>query len=237
MILGALESLNERGRKGRYMSRMSSALPASDIAFAASDVACWLGHLSAERRLSPKTVEAYERDVRQFLVFLCGHFGKRVTLPALSRLKPLDVRAFMAARRADGVSSRSLMRMLAGARSFARFLERNGKGNISALSAVRSPKLTRTLPKVRYLSVPEAGRYRPALSNLRWRGCAVRSACRKRRRRMRCAIHSRHICWLAAATCAPSKSCSGTPPYPRRKCTLPSIPNVLWKSTATRIRE
>ena len=141
MILGALESLNERGRKGRYMSRMSSALPASDIAFAASDVArefaCWLGHLSAERRLSPKTVEAYERDVRQFLVFLCGHFGKRVTLPALSRLKPLDMRAFMAARRADGVSSRSLMRMLAGARSFARFLERNGKGNISALSAVR----------------------------------------------------------------------------------------------------
>ena len=133
------------------MSRMSSALPASDIAFAASDVArefaCWLGHLSAERRLSPKTVEAYERDVRQFLVFLCAHFGKRVTLPALSRLKPLDVRAFMAARRADGVSSRSLMRMLAGARSFARFLERNGKGNISALSAVRSPKLTRTLPK------------------------------------------------------------------------------------------
>jgi integrase/recombinase XerC len=53
----------------------------------------------------------------------------------------------MAARRADGVSSRSLMRMLAGARSFARFLERNGKGKIGALSAVRSPKLTRTLPK------------------------------------------------------------------------------------------
>ena len=97
--------------------------------------------------MSPKTVEAYERDLRQFLVFLCGHLGKRVTLSALARIKPLDVRAFMAARRADGVSSRSLMRTLAGARSFARFLQRNGKGNISALSAVRSPKLTKTLPK------------------------------------------------------------------------------------------
>jgi len=133
------------------MSPMSSEGPSPYFAFAANEVASefarWLGHLSAERRLSPKTVEAYERDVRQFLTFLCGHVGKRVTLSALARLKPLDVRAFMAARRADGVSSRSLMRMLAGARSFARFLERNSKSNISALSAVRSPKLSKTLPK------------------------------------------------------------------------------------------
>src|SRR6266487_6562715 len=137
--------------RGAISSFMSSTTPEPDFTFAASEVARelarWLAHLSAERRLSPKTVEAYERDVRQFFVFLCEHLGNRVTLSALSRLKPLDVRAFMASRRGEGVSSRSLMRMLAGARSFARFLERNGKGNISALSAVRSPKLTRTLPK------------------------------------------------------------------------------------------
>jgi integrase/recombinase XerC len=130
---------------------MSSATAARDPTFAAGEVArelaSWLAHLSAERRLSPKTVEAYERDVRQFLVFLCGHLGSRVTLSALSRLQPLDIRAFMAARRAEGVSSRSLMRMLAGARSFARFLERNGKGKVGALSAVRTPKLAKTLPK------------------------------------------------------------------------------------------
>ena len=53
----------------------------------------------------------------------------------------------MAARRADGVGSRSLMRALAGARSFARFLERNGKGKVGALAAVRAPKLPKTLPK------------------------------------------------------------------------------------------
>ena len=57
------------------------------------------------------------------------------------------MRAFMAARRADGISSRSLMRMLAGVRSFARFLERNGKGKVGALAAVRAPKLAKTLPK------------------------------------------------------------------------------------------
>jgi integrase/recombinase XerC len=53
----------------------------------------------------------------------------------------------MAARRGDGLSSRSLMRVLAGARSFARFLERNGKGKVGALSAVRAPKVGKTLPK------------------------------------------------------------------------------------------
>jgi integrase/recombinase XerC len=39
------------------------------------------------------------------------------------------------------------MRALAGARSFARFLERNGKGKVGALAAVRTPKLPRSLPK------------------------------------------------------------------------------------------
>jgi len=122
-----------------------------DLPYAAPDVSAevarWLAHLGAERRMSGKTVEAYGRDVRQFLAFLAGHRGGRVSLGALTRLTPADVRAFMAARRSDGISGRSLMRQLAGARSFARFLERNGKGRVGALSAVRAPKIAKTLPK------------------------------------------------------------------------------------------
>ena len=97
--------------------------------------------------MSGKTVEAYERDVRQFLEFLAGHLGGRPTLAELARLSPQDVRAFMAARRADGIGGRSLMRALAGVRSFVRFLERNGKGKVGALAAVRAPKAPKTLPK------------------------------------------------------------------------------------------
>ena len=130
---------------------MSRTTPAPDLILAAPEVArefaCWLAYLSTERRMSPKTVEAYERDLRQFLGFLSGHLDGRVTLSALARLAPLDVRAFLAARRADGIGSRSLMRMLAGVRSFARFLERNGKGKVGALAAVRTPKIAKTLPK------------------------------------------------------------------------------------------
>ncbi len=107
----------------------------------------WLSHLGAERRMSPKTVEAYERDVRQFLLFLAEHNGEQPSLKALAAIEPRDVRAFMASRRAEGIGSRSLMRSLAGARSFARYLERNGKGKVGALSAVRAPKVPKTLPK------------------------------------------------------------------------------------------
>jgi integrase/recombinase XerC len=122
----------------------------------AAEIARWHGYLASERRMSAKTVEAYGRDVRQFLGFLAEHLGRRVTLPALTRLTPADVRAFMAARRTDGISGRSLMRILAGARSFARFLERNGWAQVGALGAVRAPKLARTLPKP--LAVPAAKR-------------------------------------------------------------------------------
>jgi len=112
-----------------------------------AEVARWLGFLGAERRMAPKTLEAYERDVAQFLAFLTEHMGGAPTLRELAKLKPADVRAFMAARRAAGAGNRSLMRGLAGARSFARFLERNGKGKVAALAAVRAPKLPKTLPK------------------------------------------------------------------------------------------
>ena len=113
----------------------------------AREMARWLAHLRAERRLSPKTVEAYGRDLRQCLDFLCAHWGARVTLKRFSQLQAQDVRAFMAMRRADDIASRSLMRTLAGLRSFGRFLEREGKGKVGALSAIRAPKVGKSLPK------------------------------------------------------------------------------------------
>jgi integrase/recombinase XerC len=111
------------------------------------ELAHWLAHLRAERRLSPKTLEAYARDVRQCLAFLAEHWGARVTLKAFAALEASDIRAFMAMRRADDIAGRSLMRALAGLRSFGRFLEREGKGKVGALSAIRAPKVAKSLPK------------------------------------------------------------------------------------------
>jgi integrase/recombinase XerC len=107
----------------------------------------WLSRLRTERRLSPKTLEAYARDVRQCLIFLGEHWGAQVTLSRFAALEATDVRAFMAMRRAGDIGGRSLMRALAGLRSFGRFLEQEGKGKVGALSAIRAPKVGKTLPK------------------------------------------------------------------------------------------
>jgi integrase/recombinase XerC len=107
----------------------------------------WLAYLSTERRLSPKTVEAYDRDATAFLRFLTGHLGAPPTVGDIASLAPRDVRAFLAARRGDGLKARSMMRALAANRAFVRFLEREGHGASAALAAVRGPKVPQSLPK------------------------------------------------------------------------------------------
>jgi integrase/recombinase XerC len=107
----------------------------------------WLASLEEERRLSGKTVEAYERDTRQFLHFLTGHLAGPAGLSDISALRPADLRGFLASRRRDGAGARTLGRGLAGLRSFLRHLEKKGLANAAGASAVRSPKQPKSLPK------------------------------------------------------------------------------------------
>lgn len=136
-------AMTDRDRAARAAHALMSAA-APDVAEAA---AAWLARLAHERRLSQKTLEAYARDLATVLQRLTLHLGAPPTLPALAALAPADVRAVLAARRADGVAPRTLVRLLAAARSFARHLEREGLGKVGALAAVRAPKVPKSLPK------------------------------------------------------------------------------------------
>jgi integrase/recombinase XerC len=114
----------------------------------------WLMHLAHERKLSALTLDAYRRDVGQFLIFLAGHLGEPVAPAHIDRLRPADVRAFLAERRRQGTGNRTLMRQLAALRSLARFCERADLASASAIVNARGPRLARTLP--RPLSAPDA---------------------------------------------------------------------------------
>jgi integrase/recombinase XerC len=116
----------------------------------------WLKMLGSERRLSPLTVEAYERDTRQFLQFLTGHCGGPPAISDIADLRPADLRGFLASRRNDGAGARTLGRGLAGVRSLLRFLERRGQVNAAGAAALRAPKQPKSLPKP--LSLPDAKR-------------------------------------------------------------------------------
>jgi integrase/recombinase XerC len=118
------------------------------------EVVSWLEALDAEPRASGYTRDGYARDVSGFFSFLTGHLGARPDSAALIALQPADLRAFLAKRRNDGLTSRSLLRALAAVRNFLRFLEKKGLAKTDVFAAVRPPKKPHSLPKA--LSVADA---------------------------------------------------------------------------------
>ncbi len=122
-----------------------AALPAApDLA---ATVTAWLRALSSERRMSVHTIEAYGRDIRQFLTFLSERLGAPPSVSDFVRCAPGDLRAFLARRRAEGIEGRSLQRALSALRSLARAIARETGENASALGAIRAPKASRRLPR------------------------------------------------------------------------------------------
>jgi len=110
-------------------------------------IPAWLDHLSGERRLAPRTLEAYARDVSGLFEFLSGHLGGPVTLEALSRLEAADWRAWLAERRREGCGSRTLQRGLSAARSFFSYGRRRWGLDNPALTLVEAPKAPRRMPR------------------------------------------------------------------------------------------
>ena len=73
-------------------------------------VAEWVGHLEHGRRVSPHTLRAYTATAYNFLGFLGPHLGRRIDGGALQGLTLADFRAYLAARRGDGLANVSVAR-------------------------------------------------------------------------------------------------------------------------------
>jgi integrase/recombinase XerC len=110
-------------------------------------VAQWFAYLRHERGHSPETIEAYERDFRQFLNFLCQHLGYPPCIGDFEQLTTRTFRAFLASRRKEGVSSRSLARTMSALRALFRWLEQQDIVSSRIIRQVALPKVPHSVPK------------------------------------------------------------------------------------------
>ena len=103
----------------------------------------FLQHLQHERRLSPRTVENYGRDLAQVLSYC-----KDRKLSDWTQLDVHQVRALVAHLHRKGLHGRSIARLLSAVRSLFRFLLREGEVTHNPADGISAPKAKRPLPKV-----------------------------------------------------------------------------------------
>ncbi len=111
----------------------------------------WVFHLAFERRLSPRTVEAYRSDLRAHLGFLRER-GIRKPEEVSTEL----LREALAELHDLGRSPRTRMRARSSIRGFYRWASRQRGMEADPATELEAPRATRTLPRV--LSPEEAAR-------------------------------------------------------------------------------
>ena len=101
----------------------------------------FLGYLSHEKRYSPHTLANYQRDLRKLLNY-CQEHGIR----AFQFLSGADIRHFLSFQHRQGLSARSVQRLLSTIRSFYRFLNREKLVTGNPADIVQAPKAQHHLP-------------------------------------------------------------------------------------------
>jgi len=114
-----------------------------------SELALFLDMLSAERGAAAHTIEAYTRDLSEFLAFLAAK-GQKAKIASADHL-----RTFLAGLARKGLAPTSRARKLSAIRQFFRFLLAEGIRGDDPCSAIDSPRLGRPLPKILSLAEVE----------------------------------------------------------------------------------
>jgi integrase/recombinase XerD len=123
----------------RYHEAMAGAAPTAPTGIE-HHAAEYLAHLAVERHVSPRTLDAYGRDLRQLSAWLAE---EDLDLSGLDRAA---IRTYLGCRRDQGLSPRSAARALSTLRGFFRFLVREGVLAADPSENVSSPTLWRTMP-------------------------------------------------------------------------------------------
>ena len=118
-------------------------------------------HLLAERNVSTNTCDGYRIDLSQLV---SSKWGEAAEPPyAWKGYEETDARKFLVGLTTDGATPTTVRRKLAAARTFFRFLQRDGSVLDNPFLRLKGPRMAKTLPKVlsvdditRFLARPEA---------------------------------------------------------------------------------
>ncbi len=108
-------------------------------------IAAFLRYLDLEKGVSPHTLRAYRRDLEEFAKSVGGD---------ISSLDIIDIRGFVAGQIQRGLQKTTVSRRLSTARSFFRFLQREGYLTSNPAKLIANPKTPKPLP--RFLTVDDA---------------------------------------------------------------------------------
>jgi len=100
----------------------------------------FISYITAERGVSPHTVDAYNRDILNFISFLQAH--------SCSTPDKKYAEEYVAYMRERGKKTRSIVRAISALRSFFNFLLIDGVLSYNPLEDMETPKYTQPIPDV-----------------------------------------------------------------------------------------
>ena len=106
----------------------------------------FVNYLKQERGYSGHTIEAYDRDLRQFTVFYSEYSN---TVPMdVRKVNKVGVRHYLGMLSETGLAMTSITRKLASLKAFFKYHVRQGTITVNPVALVKSPKTSKKLPTV-----------------------------------------------------------------------------------------
>jgi site-specific recombinase XerD len=104
-------------------------------------------YLEIERNASPRTVEAYRRDIRQFLLFCCKEWDIKSEEFSYDRIDRLMIRLWLGSLMASRTAKSTLARKSASVRSFLKFAFKRGQIGHNPAHLLMNPMKEHRLPR------------------------------------------------------------------------------------------
>ncbi len=102
----------------------------------------FIDYIQFEKRYSPNTLVAYNKDLDQFLDFV----EERYNITSIGEINHQVIRSWLVELMENGLTARSVNRKLTTLKSFYKFLLKEGSVSENPMSKISSPKVSRRLP-------------------------------------------------------------------------------------------